>query len=215
MSLHGQTPRNVAGSGQLGSTPSAYSDPPATTLSSAGAPSDVSGRHVASAVPAADPMATREVIVTTRGGRRMNGKVLVAGTLVGLIALGAYLLPKLGWGTGGGKGDGGAGSGTADTSQATPTSPQGTTPAASLAQTPPDNSPLRIRVRGSEYFIGDAKVTLETALERAKSAVPPPGGGAPVEIIYAGSARAGAEETLKTKLREMNVAFAEPDTLAP
>ena len=214
MSVHGQTPRTVAGSGQLGPTPSAYSDPPATTLSAAGAPSDASRRHVASAVPAADPMATREVVVTTRG-RRMSGKVLVAGTLVGLIALGAYLLPKLGWGTGGGKGDGGAGSGSADVSQATPTSPQGKTPAATLAQTPPETGPLRIRVRGSEYYIGDAKVTLEAALEKAKTAPPPPGGGAPVEIIYAGSARAGAEETLKTKLREMNVAFAEPDTLAP
>ena len=144
----------------------------------------------------------------------MSGKVLVAGTLVGLIALGAYLLPKLGWGTGGGKGDGGAGSGSADVSRATPTAPQGNTPAASVAQTPVETGPLRIRVQGSDYYIGGSKVTLEQALERAKTRRQPPGGGAPVELVYTGSARAGAEETLKTKLKEMKVAFAEPETPA-
>jgi hypothetical protein len=188
MSQHGQTPRTVSGGANLGGTPSAYSDPPAT-------------------VP------TREVVIRT-GGRRMSGKVLVAGTLVGLIALGAYLLPKLGWGTGGGKGDGGAGGGSADVSRATPSASQGNTPAASIAQTPVETGPLRIRVQGSDYFIGDSKVTLDQAIERAKNAPKPPGGGAPVEIVYTGSARAAAEETLRAKLREANVAFSEPETPA-
>jgi hypothetical protein len=189
MSQHGRIP-----GGDLGTTPSAYSDPPAAPLG---------------ATPA---VTTREVVIRS-GGRRVNGKVLAAGTLVGLIALGAYLLPKLGWGPGG-KGDG-SGSGSADASRATPSSPQGNTPAASVAQTPVETGPLRIRVEGSDYYIGGSKVTLEQALERAKNAPKPPTGGAPVELVYTGSARAGAEEALKTKLREMKIAFAEPEGQSP
>jgi hypothetical protein len=187
MSQHGQTPRSVSGGGDLGATPSAYSDPPATTP-------------------------TREVVIRS-GGRRMSGKVVAVGTLAALVALGAYLLPKLGWGTGGGKGDGGAGAGSADVSRATPSAAQGTSPAASIAQTP--TGPLRIRVQGSDYYIGDGKVTLEQAVERAKQAPKPPGGGAPVEIVYTGSARAGAEEALRAKLKEANITFSEPETLSP
>jgi hypothetical protein len=153
---------------------------------------------------------TREVVIRS-GGRRVNGKVLVAGTLVSLIALGAYLLPKLGWGTGGGKG-GAGGSGSADVSRGTPSASQGNAPAASAAQTPVETGPLRIRVEGSDYYIGGSKVTLEQALERAKNAPKPPAGGAPVELVYTGSARAGAEEALKTKLNEMKITFSEPET---
>jgi hypothetical protein len=186
MSQHGRTP-----GGNLGTAPSAYSDPPAAPLG---------------ATPA---VTTREVVIRS-SGRRMSGKVLVAGTLVGLVALGAYLLPKLGWGTGGGKGDGG-GTGSADVSRATPSAPQGKTAAASVAQTPVETGPLRIRVEGSDYYIGGSKVTLDQALERAKKAPKPPTGGAPVELVYTGSARAGAEETLKTRLKEMKVVFSEPE----
>jgi hypothetical protein len=150
-------------------------------------------------------------VVIRSGGRRVNGKVLVAGTLVGLIALGAYLLPKLGWGPGGGKGDG-AGSGSADASRAAPSASQGNAPAASVARTPVETGPLRIRVEGSDYYIGGSKVTLEQALERAKSAPKPPAGGAPVELVYTGSARAGAEAALETKLKELKVQFSKPET---
>ncbi len=184
MSQHGRIP-----GGDLGTAPSAYNDPPAAPLG---------------ATPA---VTTREVVIRS-GGRRVNGKVLAAGALVGLIALGAYLLPKLEWGTG--KGEGGGGGGSADVSRATPSSPQGNTPAASVAQTPAETGPLRIRVEGSDYYIGGSKVTLEQALERAKNAPTPPTGGAPVELVYTGSARAAAEEALESKLKELKVAFSKP-----
>ena len=186
MSQHGNTPRTVSGGTNLGATPSAYNDPPAT-------------------VP------TREVVIRS-GGRRVGGKVMAVGLLAGLVALGAYLLPKVGWGTGGGKG---GGTGSADVSGATPSASQGKTPAASLAQTPVETGPLRVRVQGSDYFIGDSKVTLDQVMERAKNAPKPPSGGSPVEIVYTGSARAGAEESLRAKLREAKITFTEPETPSP
>ena len=65
--------------------------------------------------------------------------------------------------------------------------------------------PLRVAIRGREYFIAGARVDLEWVIDSARRV--PAGEGPAVVVLRAESSRASAEESLGRLLKEKGILF--------
>ena len=145
---------------------------------------------------------------TTRSGKTVAAGVTIA-ALVGVAVLATIFMRGGGTGEGAGSGTGpadGAGSGTGN---ATPASAlqSSTQPAADEAPTTAPTRPMKIVVRGSSYVVDGREVDLMQIAELAEKV--PDGPGVPVLIEHDPTARAKAEEDLKSALNERGIKFAE------
>lgn len=163
-------------------------------------------------------MTPNKTLHLQRRSRARPGRTVAAGViLVAVVAAGAILSMFLG---GGGKGDGsGEGQGPAnapgvaadrresDTQTASATLPS-ESPATPLAPQA-HQRPLRVVIRGSQYFVGEQETTLAAVKDLAAKV--PEGGGPAVLIEPDQTSRARAEEELKKSLSDAKIRFAVED----